>query len=209
MKKIRGNFDAWSLGLNSTSGLFLAGYKPMKQYYYFGAIDYTIFSLMLVAASSVGIYLNWRSKVSIARVYKSSITIFDLQDKTVDDFQLGGRKMHAFPTSLSMMSTSLSAITILGTPAEFFDYGFMYMWMIVANACGLLISAEVFVPIFYRLKVRTTYEYLEMRFNGIVRKTAVTLYLTVSLIFTGLAVYAPATGKCIYTMRFLYSRRQY
>ena len=164
---------------------------------------------MLVAASSVGIYLNWRSKVSIARVYKSSITIFDLQDKTVDDFQLGGRKMHAFPTSLSMMSTSLSAITILGTPAEFFDYGFMYMWMIVANACGLLISAEVFVPIFYRLKVRTTYEYLEMRFNGIVRKTAVTLYLTVSLIFTGLAVYAPATGKCIYTMRFLYSRRQY
>ena len=117
--------------------------------------------------------------------------------------------MHAFPTSLSMMSTSLSAITILGTPAEFFDYGFMYMWMIVANACGLLISAEVFVPIFYRLKVRTTYEYLEMRFNGIVRKTAVTLYLTVSLIFTGLAVYAPATGKCIYTMRFLYYRRQY
>ena len=151
--------------------------------------------------------------------------------------------MHAFPTSLSMMSTSLSAITILGTPAEFFDYGFMYMWMIVrhgkviqnfsrfeihtndfipssnltfrlsalvqklvkitlqclmivANACGLLISAEVFVPIFYRLKVRTTYEYLEMRFNGIVRKTAVSLYLTVSLIFTGLAVYAPATGKC-------------
>ena len=111
---------------------------------------------------------------------------------TIDEFALGGRQMHALPTSLSVMSTSLSAITVLGTPAEFYNYGGMYIWFALVNSIALVIAAEVFVPVFYRLKVKTTYEYLEMRFSRPVRQLAMILWVIVALIFTGLAIYAPS-----------------
>ena len=169
------------------------------QYYYFGPIDYTIFWVMLVFAAGVGIYLSYRSK-----------------DKSVDDYMLGGRKMHAFPTSLSMMSTSLSAITVLGTPAEFYSQGLvlsiiyhvyeifsiMYIWMCLSNAVGLFVSAEVFTPIFYKLQVQTTYEYLELRFDQRVRQAVTLLFVMLALVFTGLAIYAPSTALAAVTGTF-------
>ena len=88
--------------------------------------------------------------------------------------------MHAFPTSLSMMSTSISAITVLGTPAEFYSFGGMYIWMAVVNPIALIIAAEVFIPMFYRLQVKTTYEYLEMRFSRLVRQMTMILFFIVA-----------------------------
>ena len=152
------------------------------RYYYFGWIDYTIFGVMLLVASIVGIYLSYRSRA-----------------KTVTDFALGGRQMHAFPASLSMMSTSISAVTVLGTPAEFYSYGAMYIWVAVVNSIALVISAEVFMPLLYRLDVKTTYEYLERRFSRRVRQVTMVLFFVVSHIFTGVAIYAPSIALSVVT----------
>ena len=50
----------------------------------------------------------------------------------------------------------------------------MYIWMAVVNPIALVIAAEVFIPVFYRLQVKTTYEYLGnglykyFNYNGII-----------------------------------------
>ena len=134
-----------------------------------------------------------KSKTLFEKIYTPKINLsWRSRSTTVDDFALGGRQMHAFPTSLSMMSTSISAITVLGTPAEFYSYGGMYIWMAVVNPIALIIAAEVFIPLFYRLQVKTTYEYLEMRFSRHVRQLTMILFFIVALIYTGLAIYAPS-----------------
>ena len=106
---------------------------------------------MLLVSAAVGVYFAYRSR----------------RNETLDNFTLGGRDMHAFPTSLSIMCTTLSALTVIGTPAEFYGYGAMYFWMTAVYCLSMVISAEMFIPIFYKLQVRSTYEYLELRFNHV------------------------------------------
>ena len=57
----------------------------------------------------------------------------------------------------------------------------MYIWMAVVNPIALVIAAEVFIPVFYRLQVKTTYEYLgtsldnSFTYNGIILHSVLTL----------------------------------
>lgn len=102
--------------------------------------------------------------------------------------------MHFFPTSLSIMCTALSAITILGTPSEFYLYGGMYIWAVACFAINLSLSAEIFLPIFYALKIRSTYEYLELRFHSLTRKITMAMFILATIVSTGVAIYAPATA---------------
>jgi Na+/proline symporter len=57
-----------------------------------------------------------------------------------------------------------------------------------------LFLAEVFIPIFYNLNVRSTYEYLEMRFNKTLRTTTMILFIIAGVMSMGVAIYAPATA---------------
>ena len=148
------------------------------KFYEFSAIDYVVFTLMLVVSASVGVYFAYRSR----------------RQESIEEFTLGGRDMHAVPTSVSVMCTTLSAITIIGTPAEFYNFGAMYFWMIVVYIVSMTIAAEVYIPIFYKLGIRSTYEYLELRFNSTLRVVTMYLFMIAGLFTTGIAIYAPATA---------------
>ncbi|CBY13367.1 unnamed protein product [Oikopleura dioica] len=147
-------------------------------FYNFTVADYIIFSFMLCLSAGVGVFFAYRARNS----------------ETVEDYLLAGRTMHFFPTSLSIMCTALSAITILGTPSEFYLYGGMYIWAVACFAINLSLSAEIFLPIFYHLKIRSTYEYLELRFHSITRKVTMAMFLLATIVSTGVAIYAPATA---------------
>jgi len=133
---------------------------------------------MLVLSAGIGIYFAYRSR----------------QRETVQDFLIANREMHFFPTSLSLMCTTLSAVTILGTPAEFYMYGGMYIWTFAAYFISIVFAAEIFIPIFYRLGVRSTYEYLEMRYCRALRTTTMVLFIIAGVMSMGVAIYAPATA---------------
>ena len=72
---------------------------------------------------------------------------------------------------LGRLSSFISAVTMLGTPAEMFVFGTQY-WMIgLAYPLVLAATAHVYLPVFYRLgpKTKSIHQYLEMRFNRAVR----------------------------------------
>lgn len=52
----------------------------------------------------------------------------------------------------------MSAITILGTPAEIYTYGTMYLWIILSFALSMYMAGYIYIPIFYRLRVTSAYE---------------------------------------------------
>ncbi|XP_039616475.1 sodium-coupled monocarboxylate transporter 1-like [Polypterus senegalus] len=138
--------------------------------------DYVVFAAMLVISAVIGIYY----------------AIADGGQNTSKDFLMGGRRMTAIPVALSLTASFMSAVTVLGTPAEIYRNGAMFSIFGFTYAFVVIISSEIFVPVFYRLGITSTYEYLELRFNKAVRLCGTILFIIQTILYTGIVIYAPA-----------------
>ena len=66
--------------------------------------------------------------------------------------------MSVLPVAFSLMVTFMSAITLLGNPAEIYLYNTMFWWLCIAFFIAMIFSAVVFIPFFYNLGVMSTFE---------------------------------------------------
>uniref|UniRef100_A0A7N8XJH0 Solute carrier family 5 member 8 n=1 Tax=Mastacembelus armatus TaxID=205130 RepID=A0A7N8XJH0_9TELE len=108
----------------------------------FVTADYLVFALMLLVSAAVGVYYAWT----------------DRDQRSSGNFLIGGRRMTALPVSLSLTASFMSAITVLSNPAEVYRYGASIGFYIIAFAMAVLVTSEVFMPVFYRLTITSTYE---------------------------------------------------
>ncbi|CAJ0952182.1 unnamed protein product [Ranitomeya imitator] len=138
--------------------------------------DYVVFALMLLISAVIGIYYAFAGG----------------GQKTSTDFLMGGRSMTAVPVALSLTASFMSAVTVLGTPAEVYRFGAMFSIFAISYSFVVLISSEIFLPVFYRLGITSTYEYLELRFNKYVRLIGTILFIIQTILYTGIVIYAPA-----------------
>ena len=98
-----------------------------------------------------------------------------------------------WPTiGLSIMATQASAITFISTPGQGYDAGMSFVQFYLGLPLAMIVISAVFVPVFYRLEVRTAYEYLEHRFDVRVRYLGGLLFLLGRGLAAGITIYAPA-----------------
>lgn len=98
-----------------------------------------------------------------------------------------------WPTiGLSIMATQASAITFISTPGQGFADGMRFVQFYLGLPIAMIVISAVFVPVYYRLKVRTAYEYLEHRFDARVRLFGGVLFLIGRGLATGITIYAPS-----------------
>jgi Na+/proline symporter len=98
-----------------------------------------------------------------------------------------------WPTiGLSIMATQASAITFLSTPGQAYEDGMRFVQFYFGLPLAMIVISAVFVPIYYRLKVYTAYEYLEHRFDARVRYLGALLFLVQRGLAAGITIYAPA-----------------
>ncbi|NXL51021.1 SC5A8 protein, partial [Podilymbus podiceps] len=146
--------------------------------------DYVVFAAMLLVSAVIGIYYAFAGG----------------GQKTSKDFLMGGRSMSAIPVALSLTASFMSAVTVLGTPAEIYRYGAIFCIFAITYGLVVLCSAEIFLPVFYKLGITSTYEYLELRFNKYLRLCGTILFIiqtaskpqSCSTLYTGIVIYAPA-----------------
>ncbi|MGZ5242942.1 MAG: sodium:solute symporter family transporter [Bacteroidia bacterium] len=93
---------------------------------------------------------------------------------------------------LSIMATQASAITFLSTPGQAFEDGMGFVQFYFGLPIAMVIISITAVPIFYRLKVFTAYEFLENRFDLKTRSLAAFLFLVQRGLAAGITIYAPA-----------------
>ena len=110
----------------------------------FGAWDYGVFALMLLVSTGIGLW------VGVARGGQRS----------AEDFFTGGRRLSALPVGLSLAASFMSAVQVLGVPAEAYRYGLKFLWMCLGQLLNSLLTALLFLPVFYRLGLTSTYEVL-------------------------------------------------
>lgn len=118
---------------------------------------------------------------------------------SVKDFFLAGRSIGWFPIALSIIATNLSAISYLGAPAIVFRKDLRYtltLWMLpVGGALVVWLLARLF----YRLQLYTVYEYLETRFNVVLRMIASGLFLVTKVGWLAAAIYTPSLALSVVT----------
>jgi Na+/proline symporter len=112
--------------------------------------------------------------------------------KNVQDYILGNNETPWWTVGLSVMATQASAITFLSTPGQAYHDGMGFVQFYFGLPIAMVVICVTFIPIYYRLKVFTAYEYLEQRFDVKTRSLAAILFLVQRGLGTGLTIYAPA-----------------
>lgn len=110
----------------------------------------------------------------------------------VEGYFLANRRLSWWAIGLSVMATQASAITFIGTTGQAFDQGMGFIQFYLALPFAMVVLCIVFIPLFYRTKVFTAYEYLEQRFDAKTRALAGFLFLLSRGMGAGVILYAPA-----------------
>ncbi|XP_042197529.1 sodium-coupled monocarboxylate transporter 2 isoform X2 [Callorhinchus milii] len=126
----------------------------------FASWDYVVFAMLFIISSGVGIFfgIKERNKMS-SRL-----------------FLMGDKQMVFGPMALSLTASFMSAVTVLGVPSDIYRFGASYILFCITFIIVVSITAEFFLPVFYRSGITSTYEYLELRFNKVILYTAIVVY---------------------------------
>ncbi|XP_030070516.1 sodium-coupled monocarboxylate transporter 1 isoform X1 [Microcaecilia unicolor] len=138
--------------------------------------DYVVFAGMLLISATIGVYYAFAGG----------------GQKTSKDFLMGGRSMTAVPVALSLAVSFISAITVLAVPAEIYRFGAMFSVFAISYTFVVIISSELYLPVFYKLGITSSYEYLELRFNKLARLLGTILFIIQMSLYNGIVIYAPA-----------------
>lgn len=102
----------------------------------FGVWDYSIFFFMLLASSGIGIYY------AFASAKKPQLQ----------------RSMGVVPVAMSLISTSLSPVAMLGIPAEMYYFGIQFIIIQLGLVVTVLLTGHVYMPMFYKLDVNSAFQ---------------------------------------------------
>ena len=123
--------------------------------------------------------------ISIYGVYKT-------RGKQSLETYLKGNTANWWTIGLSIMATQASAITFLSTPGQAYEDGMRFIQFYFGLPLAMIIISIAFVPIYYKLKVYTAYEYLESRFDLKTRTLTALLFIVQRGLAAGITIYAPA-----------------
>ncbi len=138
-----------------------------------GWIDWVVLLFTLI---SIVAYGSWRTR----------------KNNNLEGFLKGNNSENWSTIGLSIMATQASAITFLSTPGQAYESGMGFIQFYFGLPLAMILISVFFLPIYYRLKVYTAYEYLEQRFDVKVRSFTALLFLISRGLAAGITIYAPA-----------------
>ena len=90
---------------------------------------------------------------------------FTNQSKTTEGYFFGNRKIPGWAVGISMVGTSISAVTFLGYPQFAYDGNWSKLIPGMMLPIGIYVAVKVYLPFYRSRGVVTAYEYLERRFG--------------------------------------------
>lgn len=112
--------------------------------------------------------------------------------KNIESYLKGDNSMKWWMMGVSIMATQASAVTFLSVPGQAAEDGMRFLQFYFGLPVAMIIISVTIVPIYYKLKVFTAYEYLETRFDLKTRSLTATLFLILRGLSAGITLYAPA-----------------
>ncbi|MEO5995489.1 MAG: sodium/solute symporter [Chitinophagaceae bacterium] len=140
----------------------------------FGGFDWTIIAIYFALVVCISLYVSKN------------------MGNTTSDFFLGGQKIPWWAAGLSIFGSKLSALTFIAIPAK----AYATDWVYIMNNVMIIVIAPVvtffYLPYFRKLKLTSVYEYLQTRFNTIVKLLGSLTFVVFQLSRLGVVIYLPA-----------------
>ncbi|XP_046726860.1 sodium/iodide cotransporter isoform X3 [Silurus meridionalis] len=136
---------------------------------------------MLAFSMFIGIFQSLRSR---GRSF--------IDSDSVENFFTGGRNLGALPVGVSLCASFMSGVQVLGVPSESYLYGFKFLYMCLGQGINSLLTATLFLPVYYRLNITSSNQYLRMRFGRGMQLLGSLQFLIATLLYTGIVILAPA-----------------
>ncbi|MBD1422333.1 sodium:solute symporter family transporter [Sphingobacterium chuzhouense] len=138
-----------------------------------GWVDYSIFVVYLLITIAIGLY-------------------FSKGQRDIKEYLMAGKSMKSLVVAITVMVSVFSGISFLGFPAEVYSNGMGYSLLAFTSFVTTPIVNSLFMPFFHRVKLFSAYQYLEARFTGKLRTTIAVIFLSRTLLWASLVIYAPA-----------------
>ncbi|XP_045496034.1 sodium-coupled monocarboxylate transporter 2-like [Colias croceus] len=110
---------------------------------------------------------------------------------TVSGFVFGGKNMSTVSVSLALIASHLTSITLLGVPVEIYLRGTQYWASALSLIIVTLLTAVIYLPVFHKLQLSSSFEYLEIRFSTHTRTIAAVLFVISKLMLLPIVPYVP------------------
>lgn len=137
------------------------------------SIDYIILAIYLLMTIGLGYILGRKQS-------------------NCEDYFLAGRKMSWWPIAISLFASLFSAISYIAMPGEAYNFGMNMSLSGIVQFLPMPIMIFVFLKLFYRLKLWTAYEYLELRFCCRIRALGSCSFMVLRTVYLGIVLYATA-----------------
>lgn len=121
------------------------------------------------------------------------------REKSTDDFFKAGGRIPWWAAALSIFGTLLSAITFMAIPAKVYASNWSYFTLNASMIIVAPIIAVFILPFYRRLNLTTAYEFLEMRFNLIVRLFGSLVFILFQLGRIGIVLLLPSIALSVVT----------
>ena len=111
---------------------------------------------------------------------------------STEDYFLAGGRIPWWAAGLSVFATQLSSLTFMATPAKVFRTDCTYYLQVLTIVLVAPVVVFFFMPVFRKMNITTVYEYLEERFNLVVRLFASASFILFQLGRMTIVLYLPA-----------------
>jgi SSS family transporter len=111
-------------------------------------------------------------------------------NKDLKEFALGGRSIPWWAVLASIIAAETSAATFLGAPAEGFKTrSFSYAQLAIGTIIARVFIAYLFIAPYYKYRVQSIYEFLELRFGPHTKNMASAIFLVTRVLGIGVRLY--------------------
>ena len=141
------------LGINISDGATLWNATLNRTVKRLSVIDYAVMFVYLMLMAWIGFH-------------------FARKQNTSDEYALGNRKVKSWAAGVSMFATLASSISFMAIPALTFRTNLVWLFPTFFLIPIFFLLAYVIYPLLRRLAMTSTYEYLERRYNPILRLLA-------------------------------------
>ncbi|MCC5823905.1 MAG: sodium:solute symporter [Phycisphaerales bacterium] len=146
------------------------------------ALDWAVLSGYFVLLAMSGLYFTRRARK---------------HTKDTDDYFLAGRRMPVWAVGISIVATSMSAASFIGVPQQGYTSDLTYLTTNIGMVIAAFVVAFVFIPAFYRRRVRTIYELLDQRYGRGAMQATSGAYMLGRIMASGVRVFIGAIPASI------------
>ncbi len=121
------------------------------------------------------------------------------KQRSTEDYFLAGRNMPWLFVAMSMLASLTSAVSYMGVPGTSYAENISYIFAAPMALITAPIVIFFFFPLYRKLRITTTYDYILKRFGKEARYIASALFLLQTLGWMGTILYAPALALSVVT----------